>query len=182
MEPEPTFPEYFRRKNDDNFLIPWIKEKLRALLGEEVVRINILTKVIMLLIPLYDVRSIKFLCHVTHFLNNHAENFVDNLQAILISKCPLEKKRIVEEYRKNEVIEMIHNSRVSTHSLPGTSTSFENFQLELGYENSHKINITVVPPEKTEVMDRIIDEGEIEVLSVVYIPPESIEMQETKEK
>ncbi|GFT65925.1 hypothetical protein NPIL_550711, partial [Nephila pilipes] len=176
MEPEPTFSEYFRRKNDDNFLIPWIKEKLRALLGEEDVCVNVLTQIVLMLIALYDVRSIKFQGHMWHILDNHAQHFVENLQTELISPCPHEKESIIQEYRRNEFQQMFQGARATLNSHHGCITSIEMFNIDV-YDDGSQVTGIWVPQELQEIMARVIEELQMEVISVIEIPSESIEIE-----
>ncbi|GFT08878.1 hypothetical protein NPIL_453751 [Nephila pilipes] len=183
MEPEPTFPEYFRRKNDDPSLPSFVRRELISLLGEENLNINLLTDVVMMLIPMCDIRSLRFLAHLSYFLGNYAQLFVYALHMYIISPCPIETEHIVQEYRKNETIQILQLARATSNTVSCPSTGIEAIKLQLGYEDRGDIILMVLPQEmQMEAAERILHESEAELLSIVHVPVESIEMKETEEK
>ncbi|GFT03713.1 hypothetical protein NPIL_497121 [Nephila pilipes] len=183
MEPEPTFPEYFRRKNDDPSLPSFVRRELISLLGEENLNINQLTDVVMMLIPMCDIRSLRFLANLSYFLDDNAQLFVYALHIYIISTCPIETALIVQEYRKNEAIQILQQARATPNAVSCPSTGIETIKLRLGYEDSDDIILMVIKQERQmEAVERMLHESEAELLSIVHVPAESIEMKETEEK
>ncbi|GFU43350.1 hypothetical protein NPIL_494941 [Nephila pilipes] len=129
-----------------------------------------------MLIALYDVRSIKFLGHMWHILDNHAQPFVETLQAELISSCPLEKERIIQEFQRNEFQQMLQGARATLNSHLGCITSIEMFNIDV-YDDGSLITGVWVPQGLQEIMARVIEELQMEVISVIEIPSESIEIE-----